>query len=127
MSDQALTIIERVVIALAQRDPPSSLVPRRHIVRQIFGDGTCPALAAPRLEALRRYAILRRVHGTALARLERDQLLAAGFDDLQLSKIDRLICTQNHNQVTSCDCGSSHDDQAARGVAVKSATVSSRA
>ena len=79
MSDQVLTSLELAVIALARPDPPSSLVQRRGLVRQIFGGRACQPLASPRLEALRRYAILGRVHGIALAGAERGRLREAGF------------------------------------------------
>jgi hypothetical protein len=91
MSEQVLTKIELMVIALARGDPPSSLVQRRGFVRQIFGDCAPRPLAAPRLEALRRYAILRRVHGPALAEAEHGRLRDAGFGDLQMIAIHDLI------------------------------------
>lgn len=78
MSDQVLTNIELVVIGLARADPASSCVPRRSFVRQIFGGHVHQPLASPRLEALRCYAILRRVHGAALAETEQVKLRLAG-------------------------------------------------
>jgi len=95
MSDPVLTDIELVVIALARSDPLSSLTRRRSLVRQIFGDNVRQELASPRLEALRRYAILRRVHGTTLPETERGRLRESGFDDPQTNEIDRLIAAQN--------------------------------
>jgi hypothetical protein len=91
MSDQVLTNIELMVIALARGDPPSSLVQRRGFVRQIFGDRVPRPLAAPRLEALRRYAILCRVHGAPLAEAEHGRLREVGFADRQMIEINNLI------------------------------------
>lgn len=95
MSDHVLTSIERLVIELAQDEPPSSLVEHRSIARRIFGGRDPQPLAASRLEVLRRYAILRRVHGRALAEAEHRRLGEAGFDDRQVKEIDRLIRAQN--------------------------------
>lgn len=97
MPDQVLTSIELVVIALARDDPPSSLVQRRGLVRQMFGRRVRHSLAAPRLEALRRYAILRRVHDVAFDGVERERLRAIGFDDSQIGAIDRLICADSRS------------------------------
>ncbi|MBC3941099.1 MipA/OmpV family protein [Sphingomonas albertensis] len=104
MSDQALTNIELVVIGLARADPVSSCVPRRSLVRRIFGGHVHQPLAAPRLEALRRYAILRRVHGAALAEAEHVKLRLAGFDDPQISEINRLVSEQDPAEAASHKC-----------------------
>jgi len=50
-----------------------------------------PPLASPRLEALRRYAVLRRLHGVRMADAEREALAAAGYVPDQIAAIDRLI------------------------------------
>lgn len=92
MPDQLLTRIELAVITLARGEPASSLVRRRGLVRRIFGNSAPQPLASPRLEALRLYAILRRVHRAALPEVEHVRLSEAGFDDPQIREIDVQIC-----------------------------------
>lgn len=88
MSSQAMTTIELAVIALSHRDPLSSLKPRRHPVCRLFGPELHPPLARPQLEALRRYAILRRFYGDRLPDAERERIRSAGYDPGQ---IDALV------------------------------------
>lgn len=115
MSDQVLTSIELLVIELAQNEPPSSLVQPRSLVRRIFGGREPQPLGASRLEALRRYAILRRVRGARLTAIERTRLGEAGFDAPQIEEIDRLICAQGHAQPALPKPASpSHHDQHAQ-------------
>lgn len=88
----ALTPLERAVIALAHNDPASSLKRQDRAARWLRGPSFAPLpLADPRLEALRRYAILRRVHGGALAKQEREQLCNAGFAEGLIEEIDGLL------------------------------------
>ncbi len=91
MPDHILTAIELAVIALSRGDRASSLVRQSNLSRCIFGQRASLRLADPRLEALRRYAILLRLHGTALTRLERERLGDAGYDDRQIDEIHRLV------------------------------------
>ncbi len=73
--------LEWQVIALAERDRPASL--RRPgamslALGAVFG-GHNPRLADPRLEALRRLAVLSWRHGYAVPRHEQRAFVAAGF------------------------------------------------
>ncbi|WP_168707912.1 MipA/OmpV family protein [Sphingopyxis sp. PAMC25046] len=102
MADE-LTPLEKQVIALALGDTRSSLMPRRNIFFWLFGHrATSLPLANPRLEALRRYAILRRTSKQALPQDECDRLCRAGYDSRQKETIDRLVAPnhmQNHFRV----------------------------
>lgn len=91
VSPHILTAIELAVIALSRSDRASSLRRQNDLSRFIFGQRTNLRLADPRLEALRRYAILLRLHGAALPRLERERLCDAGYDDRQIGEIHRLV------------------------------------
>jgi hypothetical protein len=89
---EKLTPLERAVVALSRADPISSLRPNSRKRGWILGLPAGPLpLANPRLEALRRYAILRRVHGAARVEAERDQLHEAGFDNSKIQEIDDLV------------------------------------
>ncbi len=88
------TPIERSVIELARLDALSSVRPRPVLARlaRWFGVGMANPLANPRLEALRRFAILARwSHGNPPPR-EIEHFLAAGFTQraaLTLSSLSR--------------------------------------
>jgi hypothetical protein len=88
-----LSVQERRVVLLARTDPQSSL--RRgaasRLTRLLFGIEAPHMLADRKLEALRRYAILYRDHGDALASIEIEQVRAAGFSDGELAKARSLI------------------------------------
>lgn len=87
-----LTPLERAVVALSRKDPVSSLRPNSRKRGWILGLSTGPLpLANPRLEALRRYAILRRVHGAARIETERERLRETGFSDRKIEEIDNLV------------------------------------
>ena len=86
-----LSALERIVIALSHRDPASSLERRRGLFARLFVARTGPPLADPRLEALRRYAILFRLQGSALAEIERERFCAAGYDMRQIDEVGRHI------------------------------------
>ncbi|MGK6320755.1 MipA/OmpV family protein [Sphingomonas sp. DT-204] len=90
MPTHAITSIELAVIALARNDPVSSLVRQNGVSRYLFGV-RAPPLADSRLEALRRYAILRRTHRGAFVEAERIRLRDAGYDDRRIAEIDRLV------------------------------------
>lgn len=97
MADE-LTPLEKQVIALSFGDPRSSLVPRSNISLWFFGHrATSLPLANPRLEALRRYAILSRTSMQTLPQNECDRLRHAGYDSRQKEAIDRLIVPHTQN------------------------------
>ena len=87
-----LTPLEEQVIAVSLSDPLSSLVRRGNFFLWFFGHrATSLPLANPRLEALRRYAILSRTSNQSLPQDECDHLTRAGYDAPQKEVIDRLI------------------------------------
>ncbi|WP_158298813.1 hypothetical protein [Sphingomonas psychrotolerans] len=91
MSEE-LTPLERAVVALSRKDPVSSLRPNSRKRGWILGLPTAPLpLANPRLEALRRYAILRRVHGAARIGAERERLQETGFSRQKIEEVDELV------------------------------------
>jgi hypothetical protein len=102
MSEE-LTPLERAVVALSCKDPISSLRPNSRKRGWILGLPTDPPpLANPRLEALRRYAILRRVHGAARVEGERERLREASFSDRKIEEIDDLVDpSRQHRRVPS--------------------------
>jgi outer membrane scaffolding protein for murein synthesis (MipA/OmpV family) len=91
MPGNGLTTIDLAVIALARLDPRSSLKSPRRLFVRLFGVRVHPPLASPRLEALRRYAILRRLHGALIAADEQESLRVAGYEASQIEAIDRLV------------------------------------
>ena len=94
-----LTALERLVIALSHNDPATSLKPQGPLARWIYGRSARPlSLANPRLEALRRYAILHRTDAGTLARQEAEQLRLAGYDQHRIAQIDRLLAPYRPHQ-----------------------------
>ena len=87
-----LTPLELQVVALAGREPLSSLrTTRRPIAQALFGVVPARALADPRLEALRRFVVLHR-HGRDTARCV-DALSSLGFTQEQLAAVGaRVVC-----------------------------------
>ncbi|WP_156361805.1 hypothetical protein [Sphingomonas sp. Leaf343] len=86
--------LERQVLHLAAADTRSSLnEPGRiaRMLRWVFAVKTANRLADPRLEALRRFAVLARVHGDALPDAEVDRLIGAGFVREALAEICELV------------------------------------
>lgn len=76
------TALEWSVVALAERDPLSTLRnPSRMAVAlgNLFGDRRNPSLADPKLEALRRLAVLTWHHGYRVAESAVRAFVAAGF------------------------------------------------
>lgn len=74
--------LEWSVVMLARLDRPSSLrEPGRvgRLLGAIFGDSYNRRLADPKLEALRRMAVLTWHHGYAVTTVQIDAFLAAGF------------------------------------------------
>ncbi len=92
---------ERKVVLLARTDPASSL--QRSWVNRVtgllFGIEPPHMLADTRLEALRRYAVLYRVHGRALPAGEIDHARAAGLTDGELARARALIDVAHGAQV----------------------------
>ena len=92
VEDEAATFtaLEWSVIALAQRDPLSSLGAPSRVSRAIgglFGLGTTSRLADPRLEALRRLAVLAWRRGFALPVAELNRFMAQGFSEAQIETL----------------------------------------
>lgn len=89
-----LTRVERDVLLASRHDRVSSLdsksLPGRWIAR-IFGIESANRLADPRLEALRRFAVLLRRRGNRLAPAEQTRFVAAGFGPAQVAEVRRLI------------------------------------
>ena len=89
-----LTTLERQVIALAEREPLSSLsTGRRPIARALFGIEPARALADPRLEALRRFVVLSR-HGRREATASGDVLVGLGFSPPLLADVRARMAGQ---------------------------------
>lgn len=89
----SLSAQERQVVLLARTDPIASLDPSRlgRLARLVFGIEPPHRLADARLEALRRYAVLYRVHRAGLAAREIEHARAAGHDDGTLARVRALI------------------------------------
>ena len=86
--------LERSVVALARNDSRRSLrAPGRidAFLRWIFGITPTNRLADPRLEALRRFAVLLRLRGDRLPAQETQSLIAAGYRHEALDEIRRMI------------------------------------
>ncbi len=82
--------LERQVLQLAAADTRSSLNEPGRIVkmlRWVFAVRSANRLADPRIEALRRFAVMARVHGDA----EVDRLIGAGFVHETLAEIRKLV------------------------------------
>ncbi len=95
-----LSALEWSVVALAAKDPISSLrTPGRMAVAMaaVFGDRRRSALADPRLEALRRIAVLSRHQGYTVAPSEIRAFAAAGFsEDHYELVVDSLNAAKRH-------------------------------
>jgi hypothetical protein len=94
--------LEWSVVALAERDHPSSLgSPGRLAVAlgAVFGvRRRSPALADPRLEALRRMAVLSWHRGDTVASAETEAFLAAGFTLAQHTLLRASIAAARHRR-----------------------------
>ncbi len=91
MTDE-LTRLEKQVVALALRDPLSSLTPQRRLSAWLFGGQMLSLpLANPRLEALRRYVVLSRSFGAIPPAGECDRLADMGFERAKRDAIDALL------------------------------------
>ncbi|KQN79975.1 hypothetical protein ASE91_12055 [Sphingomonas sp. Leaf62] len=86
--------LERKVLQLASTDAQSSLNETGRIgrmLRWVFAVKPANRLAEPRLEALRRFAVMARVYGDALPDAEVDRLIHAGFVRETLAEIRQLV------------------------------------
>jgi len=88
---ETLTDLEVTVLALACRDPLSSILPKKRFAFPLLGSSAHLPLANPRLETLRRFAILYRLHGRALAPAERERICGAGYDLQQIEAIQAFV------------------------------------
>ncbi len=82
VKDATLSALEWSVVAIAERDRLSSLrTPGRlsAALGALFGEGHNPRLADPKLEALRRMAVLTWHHAYTVPSAEVKAFLAAGF------------------------------------------------
>lgn len=86
--------VERDVLLASRRDKVSSLGRKTPLGRRIgrmLGLQTANRLADPRLEALRRFAVLLRRRDDRLSATEQARLVTAGFSPLQVAEVRRLI------------------------------------
>lgn len=86
--------IERDVLLASRRDRLSSLEkagPLGRWIGRLFGFEGVNRLADPRLEALRRFAVLLRRRGDRLPAQEEARIRAAGFSPAQVAEVRRLI------------------------------------
>ncbi|PXA87771.1 hypothetical protein DMC47_31330 [Nostoc sp. 3335mG] len=90
--------VERDVLLASRHDRSASLKrpgPIRRWIGRLFGFAEANRLADPRLEALRRFAVLLRRKGDRLPAPEESRLLLAGFSPTQMIEIRRLIEGEN--------------------------------
>lgn len=90
----ALTKLERLAIHIARNDGIDSLTQSERgnrFTRWLFRADRPNPLADPRLEALRRYAVLLRLRGDAMPAGETRRLLDAGFAWETLNEIHQLV------------------------------------
>jgi hypothetical protein len=86
------------VIAVALRDPTSSLRQRNRLSGWLFGRRTELSLADPRLEILRRYVVLRRTQATALPQVHRQCLIEAGFAPQQIDEVNAILALRRRRR-----------------------------
>lgn len=98
----SLSALEWSVVAIARKDRMSSLrTPGRIAMAMgaVFGDRPNPRLADPRLEALRRIAVLSWHHGYTVPSHAVHEFLAAGFSPAQYELIvDSIGVTRREPQ-----------------------------
>ncbi len=98
MPDTMMTTIELAVITLARQDPLSSVKPSWHSTLFLFNPRSHLPLANPRLEALRRYAVLFRLQRRGMADAERERIRSAGYNPQQIRMIENLIAPPRREQ-----------------------------
>jgi len=87
---EGFSALEWSVIALAQRDTLASLTEPGRMSRalgSLFGRGPSSRLADPKLEALRRAAVLARHRGFALPMSEIHHFHSVGFSEAQMETL----------------------------------------
>jgi hypothetical protein len=89
--DMMMTTIELAVIALARQDPLSSVKPSWRSALFLSDPRPHLPLANPRLEALRRYAVLFRLQRRGVTEAEHERLRSAGYDPQQIRMIENLV------------------------------------
>ena len=97
-SGSALSEAEKAALLASFADGRASLAAAglgRRVARALFGLRPPVALAAARLEALRRYALLYRLEGAALPLEEDKRLREAGFSDRQADAARALVDAQS--------------------------------
>lgn len=88
----AFTALELQTIALARKDGAWSIRPKDRLVRlveRVFGFRQANKLANPRLEALRRFAIVSRLSRGRPADAEIERFLEAGFAPAHATLLQR--------------------------------------
>jgi hypothetical protein len=88
-----LSDLDRRVVLRSARDPLSSLQQRRPASRMLMGwlfGREANALADPRLEALRRFAVILRIHGL-VTNAELDRFHAAGFNARSAAAVEQMV------------------------------------
>ena len=91
---QGLSALEWSVVALARRDRVSSLAEPSRVslaMGRLFGTHRNPRLADPRLEALRRLAVLAWHHGYVVPKSELKRFFSAGFTPDQFETLLKSI------------------------------------
>ena len=86
--------LERQIVLLSRGDGVRSVQARCRwdwILDLIYGFNPARSLADQKLEALRRYAVLRRLHGDQIAPEELDHVRAAGFAPSKLASLHRMV------------------------------------
>jgi len=97
-SFDTLSRLEREVVALADREPLSSLkTVKRSIARALFGIEPATALADPRLEALRRFVVLH-CHGRREAQASGEALVDLGFSARVLDDVRALVTARHRTR-----------------------------
>jgi hypothetical protein len=93
-ADALLSPIERQVVALSFGDPMSSVTaPARlsALLRSLLDIPRTNRLASARLEALRRYAVLRRLSGDIRDTEDEIAMYEAGFSGAQVAVVEALV------------------------------------
>lgn len=99
--DRGFTAREWQVIAIARADGLSSLreeTPLKSFLRHVFGFERQHPLANPRLEALRRIAVLSWHHGYTIAGSELNAFVEAGY---AIDQYDALLAHVGRERATS--------------------------
>jgi hypothetical protein len=94
---ERLSSAERQVVTLSRRDSLASVLSQRasgHVLRRLFGIAPSNPLADPRLEALRRYAVLLRHGGDLLASEARRMLRAHDMSEDRIRHARWLVTGQ---------------------------------